>query len=597
MLGIRRIFDRQLKAGKRYIGRATAERLHCLRFGSFLSDRVGTILVAFAVILPVLVGAVGMSMDAAESYLVRQRLGGTIDAAALAATASETDPDKIKERVSEFFAANYPDTDVGTTHDLNTTVADDGSVTVSAYADYNTKFMKVLGIDKITVYRTTTVQHKVGNNIELALVLDISGSMNDNNKINDLKDAANNLIDTVVYDDQSQYYSKVAVVPYSVAINASSYANAARGAVSGTATITNATWQTGSSKAITGVTKANPAVVTATAHGLVAGNKIWISGVGGMTQLNNKPYIVGTVLSANTFQLKSYSGSNLNTSSGYSTYTSGGTIRKCAVSTVGVNGCEITVTTAVDHSYANGDYVVIKNVSGTGITAINTGSNASLQVSGVTSNTFVLPTSVMMPSGTSTAWSYTSGGSSYCTKLGCQYYRFTSATGGTNVFSNSPCVSERTGTYAYTDDPPSSAYVGWNYPASGNPCLSNTIEPLTSDKTTLHDDINALTATGSTAGQVGIGWGWYMLSPNWASLFPTESQPAAYSTKNLYKIAVIMTDGELNSPYCNGIIAKDATSGSGSSSDHINCNATNGDSYSQGEKLCDGMIFPAFAPM
>ncbi len=62
-------------------------------------------------------------------------------------------------------------------------------------------------------------------------------------------------------------------------------------------TITAAAWQvSGCSKTITagaaGVTKANPAVVTATAHGLVGGDKIWISGVTGMTQLNNKPYIV-----------------------------------------------------------------------------------------------------------------------------------------------------------------------------------------------------------------------------------------------------------------------------------------------------------------
>ncbi len=571
--------------------RLTAFRL-LREWGRFVRDRRATIAVASAILLPVLVGCVGLSMDIARSYLVRERLGNAVDAAALSASAESTDPDVIDQKVQEYFAANYPDYKIGLTHDLTTNVdTTNDTVTVSAYADYNTTFMRFLGIDKLTVYRTTTITRKVGANIELALVVDISGSMNNNSKITDLISAANDLVDTVVYDDQSNYFSKIALVPYAVAVNAGSYATAVRGAVTGTSTITNATWQTGASKAITGVTKANPGVVTATAHGLSAGDKIWISGVSGMTQLNNKPYIVGTVVNANSFQLKSYTGSNLNTSSGYSTYTSGGTIRKCVINTVGVNGCEIQVTTSAAHGYTNGQNIVIKNVTGAGssggMASINTGTNAVVAVSGVTSTTFNLPT--YMPSGASTIWSYTSGGNAYCTAQGCEWYKFTNPSGSTRVFENSTCVSERTGSYAYTEDPPSTAHVGWNYPPSGNPCLANAIEPLTSDKTVLHADINALTATGSTGGQVGIDWAWYMLSPQWSYLFPTANQASPYDTNDLYKIAVIMTDGELNSPYCSGVIAQDATSGSGSTSDHINCNATNGDSYSQGEAMCDAM--------
>src|SRR3569833_1305432 len=104
------------------------------------------------------------------------------------------------QMVSDFFAANYPDWKVGLTHELTTDVdTQANTITVSAYADYNTSFMRILGINKITVYRTTTVQRKVGSNIELALVLDISGSMNKNSIISELIDAANALVDTVVY--------------------------------------------------------------------------------------------------------------------------------------------------------------------------------------------------------------------------------------------------------------------------------------------------------------------------------------------------------------------------------------------------------------
>lgn len=69
---------------------------------------------------------------------------------------------------------------------------------------------------------------------------------------------------------------------------------------------------------ITGITKANPAVVTAAAHGFSNGDVVLIQSVGGMTELNNRHFTVANV-TANTFEL-----SGINSSS-YTTYTSGGT--------------------------------------------------------------------------------------------------------------------------------------------------------------------------------------------------------------------------------------------------------------------------------
>jgi hypothetical protein len=69
---------------------------------------------------------------------------------------------------------------------------------------------------------------------------------------------------------------------------------------------------------VTGVTKANPAVVTSTGHGFLAGDTVTFASVGGMTQLNGNSYVVANP-TANSFEL---SGVN---SSAYGTYTSGGT--------------------------------------------------------------------------------------------------------------------------------------------------------------------------------------------------------------------------------------------------------------------------------
>jgi hypothetical protein len=50
-----------------------------------------------------------------------------------------------------------------------------------------------------------------------------------------------------------------------------------------------------------------------------------------------------------------------------------------------------------------------------------------------------------------------------------------------------------------------------------------------------------------------------------------------------------MTDGAFNTGYCNGVISKDAGTGSGNTSDHANCNAPNGSPFTQAENLCTAM--------
>lgn len=79
-----------------------------------------------------------------------------------------------------------------------------------------------------------------------------------------------------------------------------------------------------STKAITGATQANPGVITAVAHGYAIGDWIFITGVGGMTQLNGHFYIINTVPDADHFTLTDLFGNVVDTTL-YGAYTSGGT--------------------------------------------------------------------------------------------------------------------------------------------------------------------------------------------------------------------------------------------------------------------------------
>ena len=73
--------------------------------------------------------------------------------------------------------------------------------------------------------------------------------------------------------------------------------------------------------AITAITQANPAVVTSNSHGFSNGDRVFISGVVGMTQVNNLEFTVAGA-TTNTFQLSGVD------SSAYTTYSSGGTVGK-----------------------------------------------------------------------------------------------------------------------------------------------------------------------------------------------------------------------------------------------------------------------------
>jgi len=90
---------------------------------------------------------------------------------------------------------------------------------------------------------------------------------------------------------------------------------------------------------ITGITKANPGVVTAASHGFNNGDKVKIIEVEGMTEVNGESYIVANK-TANTFELTSVNGgANINTSS-YTTYVSGGEVRKFVTTVSGLDHLE-----------------------------------------------------------------------------------------------------------------------------------------------------------------------------------------------------------------------------------------------------------------
>lgn len=558
----------------------------------FERDERGAFLAMFGVLAVVLIATAGATVDFTSIQNARTRAQAALDAAALAlqpeiykttyATEALMEA-AVKTRAKDLLIDRLNDSKITITTPPDLVADGDkdaGTLTLTVTLKAPLYFVSLIGIS--TMNMTITSQATKGSqDLEVAVALDVTGSMQTDDKIDALIDAANDMVDILVLDQQEPTYTKMALVPWSSGVNLGANAVNARGPITAPA-ITNVQWLSSTQLTITGINKADPArVTTSTAHGYNTGDIVYIDGItaGNAWKAINKGYYQITKHSTNNtrFFLDDYD------TQGFSgSWSSGGQVQKCIMA-----NCEIVVTSP-NHGFANNDKVRIEGVGGT--TALN---GNTFTVSNVTTNTYVL-------SGTNGAqknWdgtyiysAYTAGGIGDCYKYTCKYYTFTNPYGNSVTHTVSTCVSERvTSPYQYTDTAPATAWVGFNYPSGSNGCLNDQVVPLTSDKDVLHDAIDALNASGSTAGQIGAAWAWYMLAPNFKSLWPTDSQPADYNTANLIKVVVLMTDGSFNSVYCNGVIAQDSTAGSGNASDHISCNATNGNPFDQTKDLCDAM--------
>lgn len=91
--------------------------------------------------------------------------------------------------------------------------------------------------------------------------------------------------------------------------------------------IQNGGFVTEAAKNITAITNANPGVFTSAAHGFANGNRVFVTGVGGTTQVNRDTFFIVQNVTANTFTLTTTDGAAIDTTS-YGVYTSGGTVSR-----------------------------------------------------------------------------------------------------------------------------------------------------------------------------------------------------------------------------------------------------------------------------
>ena len=172
-----------------------------------------------ALFVLVLIGSAGLAMDGARLMLMHTKLQTAIDAAGLSAVARLNSTD-INGQVGKFARANflsgYVDaTIVSLSSQLS---ADEDTLTVTGTATAPTTFLNVFGLRTMQTTAQTKVTRAMGG-LEVAMILDVTGSMTENNKIGSLRTAANVLLDILFGTDATVDKLHIGIVPFAQAVN------------------------------------------------------------------------------------------------------------------------------------------------------------------------------------------------------------------------------------------------------------------------------------------------------------------------------------------------------------------------------------------
>ncbi len=203
--------------------------------GRFRSSTDGGVAIMFGLTFLVLLGAVALAVDGARTYNAQGRVMAALDAAALAGAKllaeDNAQASDVNLTVQKYFDAymkqqNRPDIRVAP---LNI-VTDTTTKTVVATADGKiaATIGKAVGRDDLNFRKKSEVTYAI-RKIEFAMALDITGSMNENGRLSNLKTAAKDVIETLLQDSVSESATRIAVVPWAASVNAGSYAAAASG--------------------------------------------------------------------------------------------------------------------------------------------------------------------------------------------------------------------------------------------------------------------------------------------------------------------------------------------------------------------------------
>lgn len=189
------------------------------RFFAGRAARGGNVSMLFAMgLLPILL-LIGMAADVSRAMSARNRVATALDAAGLAAgrllTSDET---ALLAEVERFLQANLSDSDWAMIGSVTVSLEGGARIVADAELTVPMTLASLAGLNDMEANAHTEIVRET-NHIELALVLDNTGSMASSGKIEALRTAARDLVEVLFEDDDASDFVDIAIVPYVTAVN------------------------------------------------------------------------------------------------------------------------------------------------------------------------------------------------------------------------------------------------------------------------------------------------------------------------------------------------------------------------------------------
>ena len=201
---------------------ATKLRKHA---SSFASNQSGNIFMITALTIFAVMGAAGVAVDYSRVSNAKFQMEQSLDAALLATGVEvingENDPNKLRAYFDKFFMANL-EGQSGFGEEFRVTAfsfdPDTGEVSAETEVYIEATLMRAFGHDDLEI-RSNGSAIFDRTDVEVAMMLDVTGSMGRNGKLDDLKLAAADAIDILI-PNRNTKGTRIGLVPYSWSVNA-----------------------------------------------------------------------------------------------------------------------------------------------------------------------------------------------------------------------------------------------------------------------------------------------------------------------------------------------------------------------------------------
>ncbi len=181
----------------------------------FISDESGASLLLIALMIPLLLTIVGMTIDLSKLYAVQSKAQSAMDAGLLGAvsTASTT---AVQAEALRLFNANYPNKYMGSTVSAFSVTGSAGNYTGSAQVLVPNSMMQMFGFTNTTLNIVSKVlDSQNSSTLEIAMVLDNSNGVD----VPNLVSSSKLFINTLFGANATLANTYVSVLPYDVAVN------------------------------------------------------------------------------------------------------------------------------------------------------------------------------------------------------------------------------------------------------------------------------------------------------------------------------------------------------------------------------------------